>query len=107
MVCPMRFALVGISAFVAVVALAVAQCSRTFEKGGLERRSSNTAALVRALGSTTRAQAGPCSPDCLTTDVEGLLCGQTGLSKTLHYRWSLVCLASWLLCGGNHLRGRP
>ena len=52
MVCPMRFALVGISAFVAVVALAVAQCSRTMEKGGLQRRSSNTAALVGALGST-------------------------------------------------------
>ena len=77
----MRFALVGVSAFVAVVALAVAQCSRTFEKGGLERRSSNTAALVCASGSTTIAQAGTCSPDCLTKDVQELFCKLFNLTR--------------------------
>ncbi len=49
MVCPMRFALVGISAVVAVVALALSQCRSPVGKGGLERRASN-AAMVRASG---------------------------------------------------------
>ncbi len=39
----MRFALVVISAFVAVLALAVAQCRGSAVKGGLERRTSNAA----------------------------------------------------------------
>jgi len=99
MVCPMRFALVGISAVVAVLALALSQCRSSVGKGGLERRASN-AAMVRASGRPASRAPTP-RPSKKTCAGNGAALGARYLAwqaRAVRCMWSCVsvCRREWL-----------